>query len=276
MSDDRENDHSSEAEEQELQNPVTGRRYARRAGDIHGASEGSQIWLISFTDVMALMLTFFVLLFSMAEPAKKDWSAIMSALKQEFNRYYGAALNLGSQDALDLSKIDFNEALNIDYLEALLREQIGESKFLEGAALIQQRGQLIIALPRDLLFDPGTAQVKEDGSRALYALGGVLRRIKNKVEIAGHADPRPISGGSSSYESNWDLSLSRASSVAAILDNVGYDRDITIRGHSSGRYADLKGQVDEDTRLDLSRRVDIVILSHDGSKKEYFPSISFK
>lgn len=275
MSDDQKKP-EEEAEEQELQNPVTGRRYARRTGDIHGQSGSSSTWLVSFTDVMALMLTFFVLLFSMAEPVKEDWSAMMSALQKEFNRYYGAALNLGSQDALDLSKIDFNEALDINYLEALLRSQVKDNKYLERVELIQQPGQLIIALPKDLLFDSGSAVVKEDGVRSLYALGGVLNRIKNKVEIAGHADPRPVPAGSSRYDSNWDLSLSRAASVSGVLNNVGYDRDIVIRGHASGRYDDLEGEVEEDMRLDLSRRVDVVILNHDGSKKEYIPSVTFK
>lgn len=251
--------------------PLTGRRFHRRLGDIHEQEKNSYVWLISFTDVMALMLTFFVLLFSMTEPAKQEWSAVSSALQSEFNKFYGALANRGPQDSLDIDRIDFNEALNINYLEALIETVIGDSQYLENITLISQPDSLIISLPRDLLFDPGDATVKEEGSRALYALGGSLSRIKNKIEIIGHADPRPVDRrGAGEFESNWDLSFARAASVAAILESVGYQSDIMIQALSSGRYDDLQGVVDDEQRLDLARRVDIVIRNHDGSQHDVF------
>ncbi len=262
------NDTGKKEKDMDVSAPITGRRVHRRSGDIHEQEGSSHIWLISFTDVMALMLTFFVLLFSMTEPEKQDWSQVTSALQSEFNRFYGAVEYRGHHDSVSIDKINFDRALNIGYLSALLKTVIGDSKFLEQATLIPQPGQLIISLPRDLLFDPGQADVKEEGSRALYALGGALSKIKNKIEVTGHADPRPVTGGA--FDSNWDLSMMRAANVAAILESVGYENEITIRGHSSGRYDDLKGTVDEDKRLDLARRVDIVVMNHDGSKRKVF------
>lgn len=247
-----------------------GRKSGRRRGDLHEPEQSSQIWLISFTDVMALMLTFFVLLFSMTEPEQKNWSEITAALQSEFNKFYGAAYERGPEDAINIDRINFNRALNIPYLQALLDEVTQGNDHLKGAELIPQPGRLIISLPRDLLFAPGEAAVKEDGSRALYALGGMLARIRNKVEIAGNADPRPVDQESGTYDSNWDLSLQRAANVAAILEKVGYENEIALRGLGSGRYADLSGIADEEKRLDLSRRVDIIILDHDGSKQKVF------
>lgn len=258
-----------EEKDAEIDRPITGRRRDRRCGDQHEQAENSMIWLVSFTDVMALMLTFFVLLFSMTEPAKKDWSEITSALHSEFNKFYGSFGNHGSQDTINLARINFNSALNIDYLESLIETSRKESRFLENITLNNHRGTLVISLPRELLFEPGQATVKEDGTRALYALGGTLSRIKNKVEIVGHADPRPVSQ-KNRYDSNWELSLARAAGVAGILETVGYEGELTVRGSSSGRYDDLMDLKDEERRLDLSRRVDIVVLSHDGSREKVF------
>ncbi|MCB9996496.1 MAG: OmpA family protein [Rhodospirillales bacterium] len=254
----------------EIQMPMTGKRFHRRTGDIHGQEESSHIWLISFTDVMALMLTFFVLLFSMTEPAKQDWSEITSAMQAEFNKFYGSLHSRGPQDSINIARVNFNQALNIRYLEALLESVIGENELLENVSMIPQAGHLIVSLPRELLFDAGSADVREEGKRALYALGGSLARIKNKIEVTGHADPRVITASDGSFESNWELSLVRAANVAALLESVGYEREITVRGHSSGRYEDLYGIADEQQRLDLSRRVDIIILDHDGSKEKVF------
>ncbi len=274
MSSDDETKNEDEHDEEALA-PITGKRVDRRRGDVHGQEESSNTWLVSFTDVMALMLTFFVLLFSMAEPEQQDWSQITSALQSELNKFYGAPQNRGTQDAVNIDKIDFDEALNISYLASLMETVLSESKFMEEVTLTPQPGQLVISLPRDLLFDLGAAAVKEDGSRALYSLGGSLSRIRNKIEIAGHADPRPVSGGAGQFDSNWDLSMARAASVAAILENVGYEGEVTIHGHSSGRYDDLQGIVEEDLRLDLARRVDIIVMDHDGSKQKVFLDPAF-
>ena len=254
----------------EIQMPLTRRRFHRRAEDIHEAEGSSHIWLVSFTDVMALMLTFFVLLFSMTEPTKQDWSEITSAMQAEFNKFYGSIYNRGPQDSINIARVNFNQALNISYLEALLETVVGENDLLKNVNMMPRTGHLIISLPRELLFDAGSAEIHEDGKRALYALGGTLARIKNKIEVTGHADPRMVSSENGGFESNWELSLVRASHVAALLESVGYEREITVRGHSSGRYEDLYGIGDEQLRLDLSRRVDIIVLDHDGAKEKVF------
>lgn len=248
----------------------TGRRFHRRRGDMRPPEGNAFSWLLTFTDTMALMLTFFVLLFSMTTPEQKPWSEVTSALQSEFNKFYGAMNNRGPLDSLNIDRINFNQALNINYLAALLEATMQDSKFLEGVTLIPQRDSLIISLPRELLFEPGSATVTEEGSRALYALGGSLSKIRNAIEIAGHADPRPVENETGQFDSNWDLSMMRAANVAAILESVGYENKVAIRGHSSGRYEDLHGVVDEEQRLDLARRVDIIVRDDDGSKQKVF------
>lgn len=227
---------------------------------------GAPMWLLTFTDVMALMLTFFVLLFTMTVPTEDAWDEMVAALQNEFNSFYGAAFTEGTEDTINLNRIDFDEALNINYLSALMEAEVKQNDLLKNVRLITMNDRLIVSLPSELLFAAGDAMVQENGSRALYALGGILNRIKNKIEVIGHADPRPIEGITNKFGNNWELSLARAGNVAAILKNVGYNRPLTIRGNSSGRYQDLAKltTMTDSEKLDLSRRVDIVVMDNDG------------
>lgn len=243
------------------------RRYSRRAGDFQKPEGNSKIWLTSFTDVVALMLTFFVLLFAMSQPSQEEWSEVSAALQNEFSTYYGPQGMSGPVEQLNLDRIDFDDALNIQYLRALLEAIIADNETLSGVRLFSRPGQLIVSLPQELLFAPGQSAVQRDGARALYALGGAMTRIKNKIEVTGHADPRPVGANNDRYKSNWELSFARAANVAGILNAVGYERSIDIRGMASGRYGDLHMIADEQTRLDLSRRVDIIIKDHDGRER---------
>jgi chemotaxis protein MotB len=248
---------------------ASGRRHFRRSGDIKENEQSNNVWLISFTDVMALMLTFFVLLFSMTEPEKQDWSAVTAAVQSEFNRFYGAPQFAGAEDDINLNRINYNRALDVGYVSALMRSLQQESRFLEGVTMTPQQGRLVISLPRELLFEPASATVGEEGTRALYTLGGALSKIKNQIEIVGHADPRAIDSNTG-FASNWELSLARAANVAGVLESVGYQKDVIIRGSSSGRYDDLSMIADQERRLDLSRRVDIIITNHDGRRNRVF------
>ncbi len=225
------------------------------------------VWLVIFTDVIALLLTFFVLLYSMSMPIEEKWTEMTSALNTEFNKFYSVKWNEGSQDTISIDKLDYSSALDLEYLKVLVEELVSEDASLQQVKLILQSDHLIISMPSDLLFDPGQANVKERGSKALFALGGVLARIRNRIEIVGHTDPRPLTGTPRTYNDNWDLSLARALQVGTILENVGYKRDMTIRGVSSARYDELPLGFSEAMRLDLARRVDIVIMEDDGGRR---------
>ena len=261
---DKENDTPKKNEEVEVAS--TPRRFNRRMGDSDNAS--GSMWLISFTDVMALMLTFFVLLFAMSNPKKEEWENFTKNIQENFQKFQGQELNRGAEDAININKINFSQALDLNYLKAVINNLIEQEPSLRVVRVIDNGESLIVALPSDLLFETGQATVKSQANQALFTLAGTLRRIKNRVEIVGHTDPRPVSDGQ--YSSNWELSLARAANVASVLENVGYERPITIRGYGSGRYDDISAEVPESERLDLSRRVDVVIMEDDGKRMKLF------
>lgn len=225
------------------------------------------LWLITFTDIMALMLTFFVLLYSMSVPLEDKWEDLTTGLNKGVSRFKSPKWHQGPVDVVNIDRLDFSRALDLRYLESILTEVIDENARLKNIVIIPQPGRLILSLPSDLLFETGQAEVTTEGKRALFALGGPLSRIRNRIEVIGHADPRPIESESSAYSSNWELSLARAANVSGVLENVGYTRSVVVRGLSSSRYDQLPDSLPQAERMSLSRRVDVVIMQDDGSKR---------
>ncbi|MGH1455670.1 MAG: OmpA/MotB family protein [Alphaproteobacteria bacterium] len=221
------------------------------------------LWLVTFTDVMALMLTFFVLLYAMSTPSEESWDDISASLGSHFSKEYARPFNKGSQDVVSIDQIPQSKALDLGYLETLVTRLL-EEKEIKGVMVFQNGDRLIISLPSELLFESGGANINIDGKKALFSLAGALARIRNRLEVIGHTDPAPITSNTGLFKSNWDLSLARGSSVAAMLRELGYMRDITVRGVSSGRYEDLPDTIDQKKRYDMARRVDIVLMSDEG------------
>lgn len=227
------------------------------------------LWLITFTDIMALMLTFFVLLYSMSVPEVEKWEDLSVSINKGFSKFYSPPQFAGAQDTVSIDKLDLNEALNLNYLRNLIEEKIKSNEILDDVAVISASDRLIISMPVKLLFDAGQDEVKVEGKKALFSLGGLLARIRNRIEIVGHSDPRPITAENPNFASNWELSLSRATQVSNILMQVGYRRDMVVRGMSSARYDELPSTLPEQQRLDLSRRVDLVVMQDDGRTRSF-------
>ena len=227
------------------------------------------LWLITFTDVMALMLTFFVLLYSMSVPVEEKWQEISDSLSSKFNKTESRPHNAGSQDVLSIDRIDTSRALSLAYLKTLVNNLL-KAKSIDNVIVFENDKRLIISLPSELLFESGNAQINLKGKKILFALGGALSRVKNRIEIAGHTDPRPITGTKGLYHTNWELSLARSAAVAVILKDVGYSRDITLRGLSSARFDEMSEEFPEKDRYNLSRRVDIILMNDDGLRTKFY------
>ncbi len=258
-----ENNSNLEAPAQKVKNSC---RYGRRAGD---SGSGSKIWIVSFTDIMALMLTFFVLLYSMSAPQSESWDEMTSALHKEFNKFLGARYIRGPQDTIDISRINYNRALDLNYLQALIGRHIENEESLRSVELRSVGGGLVVSFPQELVFEEGQAEMSDLGSDAIYALAVTLSRIRNRIEVIGHTDPNAISGQNDRFSSNWDLSLSRASTVAAALRKAGYERPLMVRGLANAMYDSLPESLPEEGRLRLARRVDIVIMDDDGTLDDF-------
>lgn len=238
--------------------------FPRRLGNDSNArfdSGSPQLWLITFTDLVGLLLAMFVMLFSMSHIDKSSWQKLVSSLASGLPNTREATVvpAISERDAEALVELPGED---LDYLSSLLRGHLQTEPVLAGSLVQRVEGRVVVSFPADLLFAPGAVEVGRDARAALFAFAGVLRNLDNRIEVAGYADPtRPPAG----LGSNWELSLKRAQAVAGLLMAAGYEGRLSLRGYGDARTASISRKLPQARRLALARRVDIVVHHSRGS-----------
>ena len=150
--------------------------------DIRMESKKNIAWMLTFTDLVSLMLTFFVLLFSMSNIKVDRWNDVIDALSQSLNPSSTKAQSSATA-SFNIATLFRKRAINLDYLTSVLDEAVAKDDLLASSQLMRLEDRLVIALPGDLLFQPGKAVLAENARKALFNLGGVLRNIGNQIGI---------------------------------------------------------------------------------------------
>lgn len=255
-------------------------------------SPGAPAWTATFGDLMNLLLCFFVLLFSMSTVDAQKFELIAASFSQSFSILSGGGSAIGdgqmigngvsqlnqldqyissmgkaaeSDDSTDqLDEESARKALvEADQLKAAeeLAEKIQESvteEQLDKEIDIDFTSQYVsLTMNGALLFDSGSATIREDALPLLEKVGKILQRYaKNTIEIEGHTDNVPISNGK--FASNDELSSFRALSVFEYLvDNTLLD-PANIKHSGRGEYVPIADNTTEEGRA-KNRRVEIKI-----------------
>jgi len=229
------------------------------SANVSGRGAGAS-WMVTLADLLALLLTFFVLLFSMNAVQYEDWQSVIASFRDQFNPEAARALE-DSEQAGERVRQFVPWGADLDYLAAVFRHKLDRPP-LEDAALTKLGDRVVISLPAALLFVSGSDRPQAGAEETIAALAGDLGRLENAVRVSGHTDPAPVGG--ERYASNWELSLQRADAVAEMLKSAGYDQPLTVLGYGAGRFADLAPQRDGERRAALARRVDIAVLKTGG------------
>lgn len=216
------------------------------------AASRRTLWLVSLTDLVSLLLAFFVLMVAMGRPDEARWREIAHGISARSTAPTPSDTAPDVRAPFNAATLETQAAINLDYLGALLASQVREQPDLKGIAVWREDDRVVIALPGERLFPGGGLVLGEDGRRALFLLGDVVGRIGNRIEIVGHAarerGEAPLA---------WERSLTRAVMVAAALRQTGYRRDLVARGVWVPSVA----------RVEQGQRVDIVIRDRkDGSE----------
>jgi len=227
---------------------------------------GPPVWMISFTDVISLMLTFFVLLFAMSEPKTEEWNLVTGVLRDSFGLHAGSINNPGEanqrQNILDL---EVEDALDLNYLGSVIERRFKDGALGKNILINRREDTLIITLPSDLVFRPGNASISDKGRDTIDLLTGMLSKIDNQIDIYGHADERVIN--TKTFPSNWELALWRAEAVSNAFQQAGYKRVINTFSMGNTRAAEIPQQLSEEQRTALARRVDIVVRDDRGVRR---------
>ena len=220
---------------------------------------GAEPWMLTYGDMVTLLLTFFVLLFAFATIDVQKFREVVISLKGTLG-----VLSGGERVFLpgDLPKPDPQSGQPVaaqDLAQPVPTES--ERQGLEGEKSdvnTYQTGQgEVVALPNIVFFKKGEAKLSDAGKVYLDRLLPLISYYKdNEISIIGHTDPDPPSPDSP-FKSNWDLASARARAVIDHYDKKG----IPANRFSLTAYAEHKqvrhasGDVKEDSK---QRRIDII------------------
>lgn len=232
----------------------------RRLGGKEGEkleTAGMMRWLLTYADMITLLLALFIILFSI--------STINKVKLQRLVRDLGGGF--AAPDALNNPPSGQTENVRDDLkaMQQQIQSYIKQNSLQNKVqAQIQQNGkkrELIISLLTDkALYESGKADLKPETQKIVHIVGQQLKPRGNQVRIEGFTDNVPIHN--EQFDSNWELSAARASNVLRYLadhDNVKPDR-LSLAG-----YGEFRPKFPNDTEAHRSanRRVDIVIVDTD-------------
>jgi len=218
-----------------------------------GQARHRSTWMLTFGDLIALLLAFFVLLVSMSQIKVEAWQAVVEALSKRLNQNQDVTV-LGPSADRNASRIMRPVAIDLGYLEAVLAEKLRADREFGRVRVNQQHDRLVLSFPADHLFRPNTTELEKSAIASIQALGGFFQSISNRITVSGHAEIRD-----DDKDHGWELSIARAVVVADTLRISGLDRPIAANGLGDSRYYDTGGDLSAEARDRLARRVDIVI-----------------
>jgi chemotaxis protein MotB len=218
----------------------------------------SNAWMLTFADLISLLITFFVMLYAMKVVDSEKWEDIKGALSGAL-KFTDQVMRFTPTEKKQVDQIVLREADNLDYLQTLLQTQFAFDPVLKTAEMVRDLDleTLTIVLPNHLLFSSGSAEIIAEGRTAILRMGEVLRNLGNQMEVAGHTDPVPVA--SAAYPSNWELSMMRALSVTQLLHTSGVTEPIISRGYGESRYNNIDPTLPQAERLQKARRVEVII-----------------
>lgn len=220
------------------------------------------IWLMSFCDLLTLLIAFFVLLFSMSEVKQERFDVLVEGASSRFGANKKTKQKI--VESISTAKVVVKKGGDLDYLSALLVDKFKGDPVLRRAIIQRVDDRLVVSLPSDAMFRPGSAMLSPTAEKSADTLGDVLRFIGNRVDVNGHTDTSQVS--SQAFPSNWELSLARASNLAISLQKAGLTQEVHAYGFADSRFYDLSLKLPEMRRLELSRRTDIVLRDTRGQK----------
>lgn len=260
-------------------------------------SPGAPAWMATFSDLMNLLLCFFVMLFAMSSIEEAKLQEFVAAMNNTFSVFDGGASAIGdgfliSNGVSQLNELDqyinstgktadsetdgddFNEfEMSPEAMEEILQDQMlkeNEERVEEMEEALRENdiadevevsftAQYVkLTMNGGLLFDSGSAQLKDDAKLIIDKVGLMLERYGNagSIEIEGHTDNVPMK--SAQYPSNEELSSARALSVFYyLLDNTSLN-PVNMKHAGMGERMPIADNATPEGRS-RNRRVEILI-----------------
>ena len=225
--------------------------------------ENSERWLLTYSDLITLLMIFFVVMYAMSNVDAQKYQVLSESLEGALNPVGMGSGGTASGGGIDVSQaiadgksdmVDPELVAAAEEITKLIREKNLQDKV---SVSIQERG-VVVGLMNTVLFDSGSTRIKPDAIPTLVAIGQIANGVHNYIRVEGNTDDVPMN--TPQIPSNWELSVLRATEVLKLLidqSNVAPDK-ISAVG-----YGEYRPSVPNTSAVNRAknRKVDIVILS---------------
>ncbi len=220
--------------------------------------EGLPLWMATYSDMVTLLLTFFVLLLTFANMDAQKFKESMGSIQK--------ALGIQAKDVMALEVPYSSEKYERKDIELTKKERKILDLMLGVKALIENELEndksttvshdpdgVMQRVNGEAMFSPGSATLKPESKRLLDVVAKVMKKTNVNLVISGHTDDRPLE--SSRFPSNWELSAARA---AAALRYLTEEHGIDPGRMKAVGYAGTRPLVPNDSEQNRERnnRVD--------------------
>lgn len=254
--------------------------------------KGAPAWQSTFSDLMNLLLCFFVLLFSMSTVDAEKFEMVIASLQSSMSILPagGSAIGDGNMVSAGVNQLEFldsyyNDLANsqtmnendVDGEEKNVSDAYKEQELAESEQMAEEVQNAVnqyglqdlvevdfnaeyvrISLSGAILFESGSAEFISDARPVLDKISKILDNYdKNVIEVEGHTDNVPIVSPGK-YEDNDVLSMYRALNVADYIRDVSSLNPAHIKSSGRGEYMPVADNSTAEGRA-LNRRVEIKI-----------------
>lgn len=245
------------------------------------SSSNQAEWLTTYSDLVTLLLTFFVLLFSFSTIDAAKWRTLVSSLQggigvldgnpdtitAEFGDMPEMERKISDKDGKKDGNTEKNVQDQFVQLYKDMDEYLRENDIQAEVQLSKTQTEILVRFREYVLFDTGKADIKDDAVSILNGVAQILKKFDNQIQrirVEGHTDSRPIN--TYIYPTNWELSGGRAARVVRYFQEwYGIPGNkLSFAGY--GEYYPISPN-DTEEGMSQNRRVDITIVRSSGDIK---------
>lgn len=222
--------------------------------------EISQGWLTTYSDMMTLVLTFFVLLYSYSLVDMEKFKQVAQSMNTAFGGGAGIfELNKPSGEVPIVGEKTPKDTNNKDMYETV-SDFVNQNDLSEYVKIREDKRGVIMEFNNSILFDTGKTNLKPESIPIMDKVSVLLDQLPNNVIVEGHTDNVPIHYAD--FPSNWELSANRATTVLRYLVEKKGVKPERLTAVACGEYSPIATNNTPEGRAQ-NRRVNILIVTSD-------------
>lgn len=229
-------------------------------GGGHDAGGGLR-WLLTYADMITLLLVFFIIMFVISDTNSKKYEMFAKSVQKGFRTEKGrASVKNAAQNITEVANEESKVKLEKIDPEELLKQFTASFSPEAGYGFINlERGKKGVTLKMESssLFATGSADIMPGAEASLKKLAGDLKYVPNRISVEGHTDAVADRGGR--FPTNWELSAIRAVNIVRYLVEKGGVDPRKISAAAYGEYKPIAINMPQVGAAE-NRRVEIIIL----------------